>query len=206
MIRKNKHILSVRLVRAFTLLELLTAMAILAILAALVISAARRGIESANAAKCLSHLRQIGVTANLYTADNDGRFPAIDYWRANPPGSMREWRVWYTELQPYCQGKFPGESILRCPSTKSVQTYSMNMHLCEFRLLQISRPSQTVFLVEDTAGGWTSVRASEAAMNGINPIQHRHNEKANFLFVGGNVSPMTYQETVARENFWEPVR
>ena len=204
MAHKNRRFLPPGFVRAFTLLEVLAVVAIIAILAAVLIPGVKRGIESANAAKCISNLRQIGSANSLYAGEHNGITAAIDYWRNSP--ALREWRVWYTELEPYFNGQVPGQDILRCPSTKNGQTYSLNMQLCGFRLQQLNHPSQTIFLVEDTDGGWTSIRPSEGAPGGANPVQLRHNGKANFLFVDGHVSPMTYQETTTPENLWDPTR
>ena len=204
MAHKNRRFLPPGFVRAFTLLEVLAVVAIIAILAAVLIPGVKRGIESANAAKCISNLRQIGSANSLYAGEHNGITAAIDYWRNSP--ALREWRVWYTELEPYFNGQVPGQDILRCPSTKNGQTYSLNMQLCGFRLQQLNHPSQTIFLVEDTDGGWTSIRPSEGAPGGANPVQLRHNGKANFLFVDGHVSPMTYVETTTPENLWDPTR
>lgn len=201
--KRSKHFLSVRFAGAFTLVEVLIVVVIILMLAAVLVIITKKNIESANGARCISSLRQVGIFSNLYSTENSGRLASIDYWRANSAGASREWRTWFTELQPYFNGKTPGEDVLRCPSTQCGQTYSMNMHLSGLHVSQISKPSQTVFLVEDTGGGWTSIRSSEAAPRGANPIQHRHNGKANFLFIDGNVSPMTYKETVSPKNLWD---
>jgi prepilin-type N-terminal cleavage/methylation domain-containing protein len=59
----------------FTLIELLTVIAIIGILAAILIPVVGAAREQARSSVCRSNLRQIGVGANLYALDNEGRTP-----------------------------------------------------------------------------------------------------------------------------------
>lgn len=73
---------------AFTLIELLVAVATVGVLIGLmvpVLGTARRG---AGQAVCGSNLHQLGLAANMYLADHNGR-----YWRYfdNAPGGRRWW-------------------------------------------------------------------------------------------------------------------
>jgi prepilin-type N-terminal cleavage/methylation domain-containing protein len=59
----------------FTLIELLVVMAIIAILAALLLPSLARSKREAQLGKCISNLRQIGLTKAMYLSDNRDAFP-----------------------------------------------------------------------------------------------------------------------------------
>jgi len=63
-----------------TLVEILIVITIIGVLVALGMSGVTRGIASANRAKCLGNLKQIGAAAEQYTQDNNNTFPPIDFW------------------------------------------------------------------------------------------------------------------------------
>jgi len=66
---------SVGKVGGFTLIELLTVIAIIGILAAILIPVVGRVRDSARGSQCVSNLRQIGVAAYAYAADNNDLLP-----------------------------------------------------------------------------------------------------------------------------------
>ncbi len=75
----------------FTLIELLVVIAITATLAAMLLPALRHARDLAERAVCLSNKRQLGMTANLFASDYDGRVPrGVD----NYTGGNRELAVY----------------------------------------------------------------------------------------------------------------
>jgi len=65
--------------KAFTLIELLVVIAIIAILAAILFPVFAQAKEAAKKTADLSNLKQIGLAAVAYCADNDDYFPRNDY-------------------------------------------------------------------------------------------------------------------------------
>ena len=64
----------------FTLIELLVVIAIIAILASLLLPALARSKASARSTHCLSNLRQMLISAQLYTDSNAGSYPMAYYF------------------------------------------------------------------------------------------------------------------------------
>lgn len=99
--------------RAFTLVELLVVIGIIAALIALLLPALRAARLQANAAACLSNVRNLQVAQWMYAVDNDGHLVQAGFSHGGAGGN--EQIAWFATLQPYNQTAL----VARCPSDAS---------------------------------------------------------------------------------------
>ena len=114
--------------KAFTLIELLVVIAIIAILAAILFPVFARAREQARKTSCLSNLKQMGLSFQMYCQDYDETYPGIRF--GNNPGEGWPWTVWpgsvdwtgvFTHgVQPYIKNR----QIFQCPSGTETERWS----------------------------------------------------------------------------------
>jgi prepilin-type N-terminal cleavage/methylation domain-containing protein/prepilin-type processing-associated H-X9-DG protein len=97
--------------RAFTLAELLIVIAIIGVLISILLPTLGAARRSANSAKCLAALRDLGLAFQQYAQDNRRAFPVVEYSpNANvlTPGSPAR-RPWQDFLVKYVHKKEPSQ-------------------------------------------------------------------------------------------------
>jgi prepilin-type N-terminal cleavage/methylation domain-containing protein len=107
---------STRRPSAFTLIELLVVIAIIAILASMLLPALSKAKAKGDRTVCLNNLKQIALFMQLYTDDNDDRFPGHRNQGLNtddPARSLTNW--WGTTIIGYANSQ---SNLFRDPSIK----------------------------------------------------------------------------------------
>ena len=77
--------------RGFTLIELLVVIAIIAILAAILFPVFANAKKSAMRSACLSNVKQIGLSLNMYVDDSGGKYPAANLGKCPAGITSSDW-------------------------------------------------------------------------------------------------------------------
>jgi len=80
----NGLILSSRSRGGFSFVEVLISIGIISLLGSLLVPTMGKLLKRAEATACVANLRQVGICALLYSADNDRKFPMIEPWPSDP--------------------------------------------------------------------------------------------------------------------------
>lgn len=204
--------------RAFTLVELLSVIVIIAILAGLILPLLGRFRAQANAGKCMSNLRQMGVAFRLYAADNRGFLPAVSKHASadTTKGSINTKGAWQVEISPYF-GREMKQNVqadsndadyqAQCPDFTITSAnvvsrgYGMNDKLTSRGMVKALTDSASQstysynFRVRETeivAPAVTILTADSDTL--VCGFVARHGERANCLFVDGHVAAHTPAE------------
>ena len=105
---------------AFTLIELLVVIAIIASLISLLLPSLAAVKQRANTLKCISNMRQLGVSVNLYVIDHNNRTPVIEPWPDKPEYTATDGAQTLKEaFGPYGVT----DAVLQCPADVSGTNY-----------------------------------------------------------------------------------
>jgi prepilin-type N-terminal cleavage/methylation domain-containing protein/prepilin-type processing-associated H-X9-DG protein len=181
---------------AFTLVELLVVIAVVAILAGLLLPAISRSKSTAQRAKCLNSLRQVGIYVQLQAQDNNGLF------QVDAPLEPRS--TWGSLLSTNQQVRAP--DIFVCPSyapklfTNWFKIYGVRQDSPaqnasgEFReylrVDSVERPTDYLLVADTTSRGRKGIGSEQfyffrAASE--KEVHSRHHARANGWFVDGHV-------------------
>ena len=155
--------------RAFTLIELLVVIAIIAILAAILFPVFAQAREKARQTSCLSNMKQIGLSVQMYVQDYDERL----FFRSGDANSRSGKTIsgdryrWWNLLMPYIKNN----GVLTCPSdagpTLSADASSKKVILRSYiacataeslTLAQIDDPVETMVITEKWNQDYTGPR------------------------------------------------
>jgi len=164
--------------RGFTLIELLVVIAVIALLMAILMPVLGKARKQGYDAVCRSNLRQIGFGAYMYA----------DAWDLYMPRGAAGNKAWYMLFMGYLSQRPVGNDyrtvkIYRCPAyPNKEQTVCYVVNGWDFRdrtdstgreitshsrLSTCTRPSQTLYLVDNEDGSWRSIIRS-ATDDGVN--------------------------------------
>lgn len=118
---------------AFTLIELLVVIALIAVLSSLLFTALSRGKQAASGSVCWSNLRQLGLAAQMYWDDHEGR--TFRYRGVSTNGGDNYWFGWI-ERGPEGTRRFDAAQgvLARYGTARGIETCpSLNISLREFK-------------------------------------------------------------------------
>jgi prepilin-type N-terminal cleavage/methylation domain-containing protein/prepilin-type processing-associated H-X9-DG protein len=159
--------------RGFTLVEILVSIGIVTVLAAIAIPSLNIARARADSAKCVSHLRSLGVALNLYLADHEMTMPDIEAGRAD---KNEQTSVIDNTLDTYVDS----QAVFACPAGRAVAEKSGTSYYWNSALRGQKVASLSLFWLTDP--GKIPVLVDKEGW-------HRFvKDKVNHLFADGHVA------------------
>ena len=102
--------------KAFTLIELLVVISIIALLVSILMPALNKAKQQAKSTVCLSNLKQWGVIWQMYTDENNDKFPALYMNQTANAGNTPRGSWMYCLKKRYEKN----EELLQCPAANKI--------------------------------------------------------------------------------------
>ena len=187
--------------RAFTLIELLVVIAIISVLAALIFPAFQSMLAKADAAKCMSNLKQIGVGLFAFASENDGVFPiAGGQIQRGTVDPTTQKPAWTEQLAPYVGNDskiFQCKSAAKALPCNKETSYFLGARAAYLeagtsaavRLSKITSPSRLILAGDNLHSGFSVTDADKDDYSVNCPFAGPpcHSGKSNILFADGSV-------------------
>jgi prepilin-type N-terminal cleavage/methylation domain-containing protein/prepilin-type processing-associated H-X9-DG protein len=183
---------------AFTLIELLVVIAIIAILMAILMPTLSRAREQGKRAACLSNLKQLALSWNLYADDFDGKM--VNGNTATGTATVNSdkacWVYWTdsttaTEEQKL-QGILDGLLYRYCPNVK--------LYKCPTGV----RGEVETYSIPDTMNGYYSIPGAKEQIKTLRTQIRNLSEQVIFLDEG-RLSPSSWTIWYDQERWWDQI-